>query len=119
MAEQWYSRPVFFVADLAASLNYYLDFLGFEEAWAYEEEGRKIVAQVNRGTLCEIILAQDPPRAGGSRLFIELEPEEMAAWQSEISQGEIPVTEAWWGYPVLVAQDPDGNELYFPREADE
>lgn len=113
----WYTRVVFFSADVAAALAFYEDCLGFTAAWRYEEGGKLTVAQANFSG-CEIILSLDPSRAGRSRLFISLEQNEMSTLESLIAERELPAKEGWWGYPVLEIRDPDGNELFFPREAD-
>ena len=116
--DKWYTRPVVFVTDVDAALGFYGDLLGFKQAWDYEQDGRTLVAQVNRGE-SEIILARDAERAGGSRLFISLDTEEMQAWQHEIDARSIPAQRSWWGYPVIEIRDPDGNELMFPLDESE
>ena len=112
---EWYSRPVFFVTDVVKAAGFYTNVLGFEEAWDYEENGKKIVAQMNRGN-CEIILAEGSERVGKSRLFISLEDEEMEILQKEIDAKSIDTRRTFWGYPVIEIKDPDGNELMFPVE---
>ena len=44
----WFGRPVLHVADVEASLRFYVDRLGFTMPWRYEEGGRVQVAQVER-----------------------------------------------------------------------
>ena len=111
----WYSRSVFFVADVPAAQQFYVDLLGFTEAWSFDEDGPPIVAQVNRAD-CEIILALDSGRTGPSRLFIALDEDEMATLRDEIRSKQVPHKVGWWGYPVIEICDPDGNELFFPVE---
>lgn len=111
----WYTRPVVFVRDLEVSRAFYVERLGFVPSWAHEEEGRLRVAQVARDD-CEVILAVDPERAGGARLFVSLEPDELAVLEAEIAETPIDVTRAWWGSPVIRIEDPDGNELLVPVE---
>lgn len=112
--EQWYTRPVMFVRDVAAAVKFYREVLGFEKAWDYHDKDSLLVAQINRGTKCEIILSLDPARAGLSRLFIELLPAELSAFNSEIENRKIQVENTYWGMPVVAVRDPDGNELFFP-----
>jgi catechol 2,3-dioxygenase-like lactoylglutathione lyase family enzyme len=101
----WYTRPVFFITDLPRSLHFYLDTLGFTQAWARDD-----VAQVQRGD-CEIILFLDPARAGHSRLFLELLEDELTTFKAEFQTRSIPTRETHWGYPCIEIRDPDGNEL--------
>ena len=109
---RWYARPVFFVADIHRSARVYVDSLGFVKRW-HEAEGAGTVCQVDRGE-CEIILCQDASRRDKGRLFIELTGEGRAALLRELADRSVPSRESWWGYDVVVVDDPDGNELLFP-----
>jgi len=55
----WYARPVFFRADIRAALAFYVESLGFDQAWASDEDGRTVPRQVQRGD-CEVILNWTP-----------------------------------------------------------
>jgi catechol 2,3-dioxygenase-like lactoylglutathione lyase family enzyme len=44
----WFARPVLHVKDVAASLQFYVDLLGFTSPWHYVEGFRTQVAQVDR-----------------------------------------------------------------------
>ena len=111
-AHRWYTRPVFFVADVNQALQFYLDMLGFEKAW-HVGDGKGTVCQVNHGE-CEIILCQDAKRTDKSRLFIELTPEGLVELRTQLAERSVPSTNSWWGYDVIQIHDPDGNELLFP-----
>jgi catechol 2,3-dioxygenase-like lactoylglutathione lyase family enzyme len=113
MLHRWYTRPVFFVADVHRALAFYTEKLGFVKAWPKGDEDWT-VCQVNRGE-CEIILCQDATRRDKGRLFIELTPEGLAALRLEFAERAVPTRETWWGYDTLQVDDPDGNELLFPR----
>ena len=113
-ADTWYTRPVFFVVDVTVALDFYQATLGFSLIWTHENAGSIIVAQVNRGSACEIILCKDSDRAGSSRVFIALEDAELDAWKSEINVKAIKASDTWWGYSVIEIKDPYGNELLFP-----
>lgn len=114
-AHRWYARPVFFVSDIQRSARFYVDSLGFEKRW-HEADGAGTVCQVDRGE-CEIILCQDASRRDRSRLFIELTVAGRAALLRELAERSVPTRESWWGYDVVVVDDPDGNELLFPDPA--
>lgn len=112
IAHRWYTRPVFFVADVNRALRFYVDRLGFDKSW-HEGDGAGKVCQVNHGE-CEIILCEDARRRDKARLFIELTPEGLADLRQELAERSVPSKESWWGYDVLQVDDPDGNELFFP-----
>jgi catechol 2,3-dioxygenase-like lactoylglutathione lyase family enzyme len=109
---RWYTRPVFFVADVHRAALFYVETLGFTKAW-HEGDGAGTVCQVNHGE-CEIILCQDATRRDKGRLFIELTAEALAALRQEFARRGVPTKETWWGYDTLQVDDPDGNELLFP-----
>ncbi len=109
---RWYTRPVFFVADVNRAAKFYVEMLGFTKAW-HEADGTGTVCQVNRGE-CEIILCQDLTRPDRGRLFIELSAEGLATLRREFVRRSVPTTETWWGYDTLQVEDPDGNQLFFP-----
>ncbi|HJU68448.1 MAG TPA: glyoxalase superfamily protein [Gemmatimonadaceae bacterium] len=109
---RWYTRPVFFVADVNRAIRFYVDMLGFEKGW-HEGDGAGTVCQVNHGE-CEIILCQDATRRDKARLFIELTAEGLTDLRRELVERSVPTKETWWGYDTLQIDDPDGNELFFP-----
>src|ERR1700722_11020212 len=68
----WFARPVLHVADVEASLLFYVNRLGFTSPWRYDEEGRPHVAQVERQG-CALILADTwPEKIGKGLMFISL-----------------------------------------------
>ena len=105
----WYLRTVFFVADIQRANNFYVDQLGFSKKWQ-EEEGKGTVSQVDRGG-CEIILCQDKNRKDRGRVFLELSKKGVDQLLKEVDELSIPTKRIWWGYNVLLIEDPDGNEL--------
>jgi catechol 2,3-dioxygenase-like lactoylglutathione lyase family enzyme len=123
----WFARPVLHVADVEASLDFYVNRLGFTSAWRYDENGRAHVAQVDRQG-CAIILADTwPEKIGKGLIFISLnvapETREAAiaaldALRAELEARGVAVKEGSWGYRLLVIDDPDGNQLFFnyPKE---
>lgn len=111
-AHRWYTRPVFFVADVHRAAQFYVDSLGFEKAW-HSDDGAGTVCQVNHGE-CELILCQDAARRDKGRLFIELTADGLVDFRRWCVSRGVPTTETWWGYDTLQITDPDGNELFFP-----
>jgi catechol 2,3-dioxygenase-like lactoylglutathione lyase family enzyme len=123
----WFARPVLHVTDVAASLRFYIDRLGFTSPWHYDENGKTHVAQVDRQG-CALILADTwPEKIGKGLMFISLniEPQSreaaiaaLEALRAELEARGVTVKEGSWGYRVLVVDDPDGNQLFFnyPKE---
>src|SRR5215469_2792012 len=120
--QDWFARPVLHVADVEASLRFYLDGLGFTSPWRYEEEGKTDVAQVERPG-CTLLLANRwPEKVGKGLMFISVNVEQetpeaataaLDALREEFEAKGVPVKEGWWGYRLLVVDDPDGNQLFF------
>lgn len=115
----WFGRPVLHVADVEASLRFYVDRLGFTMPWRYEEGGRVQVAQVERQG-CALILADTwPEKIGKGLTFISLNFEPQAqiaaldALRAEFEAKGVAVKDGSWGYRLLVVDDPDGNQLFF------
>src|ERR1039457_2830791 len=118
----WFARPVLHVKDVAASLRFYIDRLGFTSTWRYDEDGRVYVAQVDRQG-CSLILADTwPEKIGKGLMFISLNVEPptraaavaaLVALRAELEAKGAPVKEGSWGYRLLVVDDPDGNQLFF------
>ena len=118
----WFARPVLHVADVEASLRFYINRLGFTSPWRYDEDGTVHVAQVDRQG-CALILADTwPEKIGKGLMFISLNVEPatrdaaIAALQglrAELEAKHVLVKEGSWGYRLLVVDDPDGNQLFF------
>ena len=110
----WYARAVLHVADVDRAIDFYTGKLGFSEAWRHADNGRLLVAQVDRDG-CELILScQWPDGCGHGLIFISLTQEDFAAARAEFERNGVAVTEGHWGYRLMIIADPDGNQLYFP-----
>lgn len=48
-------------------------------------------------------------------VFIELTAEARADLRRELAERSVATKETWWGYDTIEVDDPDGNELFFPR----
>ena len=120
----WFARPVLHVSSVKVSLPFYVSRLGFTVSWRHEQEdGRVRVAQVDRGNCALILSDQWPEKVGKGLMFISLnvEPEtreaEVAALdmlRAEFEASGVAIKDSHWGYRVLVVEDPDGNQLFFP-----
>ena len=118
----WFVRPVLHVADVEASLRFYVNQLGFTSPWRYDDDGKASVAQVDRQG-CALILADNwPEKIGKTLMFISLnvEPQKreaaiaaLEALRAELESKGVPVKDGSWGYRLLVVDDPDGNQLFF------
>ncbi len=118
----WFARPVLHVTDVEASLRFYVDRLGFTSPWRFDEDGKTFVAQVDRQGCALILCSKWPEKVGKGLMFISLnvEPETreaavaaLEALRTELEALGAPVKDGWWGYRLLVVDDPDGNQLFF------
>lgn len=119
----WFARPVLHVSSLETSLRFYVDRLGFTVPWRVDDEnGRATVAQVDRQGCALILSEQWPEKVGKGLTFISLnvEPETheaavaaLDALRAELQAGGVAVRDGYWGYRLLVIDDPDGNQLFF------
>ena len=131
----WHTRPLVFVRDCRAALAFYVDKLGFSEAWRHEDKGRLLIVQVDRDGTQLILTEQWAARAGQSVMFISLNPPGLAddtpadvrfaaetaaidAAKADFEARGADVHEGLWGYRLVVIKDPDGNELWlnYPNE---
>lgn len=99
--------PILRVQNLAASIAYYVNVLGFELDW--EDEG--VFASVSRGS-CGIFLCEGGQGHTGSWVWVGVSDvdvlhEELRGRGARIRQ---PPTNFWWACEMQVA-DPDGNVL--------
>jgi catechol 2,3-dioxygenase-like lactoylglutathione lyase family enzyme len=107
------------VADVEASLRFYVNQLGFICSARYEAEGRVQVASAERQGCALLLTGHRPEKNGKGLIFISLnvEPEAQVAaldaLRAEFETRGVPVKDGWWGYRLLVVDDPDGNQLYF------
>jgi catechol 2,3-dioxygenase-like lactoylglutathione lyase family enzyme len=110
------ARTVFFVRDTPGALAFYTGALGFTQDWAYEEQGRPLVAQVSLHGMAIILNQQEGPadtRAGHGRLFVGLDDAQTVEFLKYIQVRKIEATYTEWGEPTLAIPDLDGNELFF------
>jgi catechol 2,3-dioxygenase-like lactoylglutathione lyase family enzyme len=118
----WFARPVLHVADVEASLRFYINQLGFTSPWRYDDDGRARVAQVDRQGCALILSDQWREKVGKGLMFISLNvepPSREAATaaldtlRAELEAKGVLVKDGSWGYRLLVVDDPDGNQLFF------
>ena len=123
----WFARPVLHVKDVEASLRFYGDKLGFTSSWRYDDDGKVFVAQVERQGCALILSCQWPEKIGKALMFISLNVEPatreaavaaLDALRAELEAKGAPVKDGWWGYRLIVVDDPDGNQLFFNYPAE-
>jgi hypothetical protein len=115
----WFARPVLHVTNVATSLHFYIDRLGFTSPWRYDEDGKARIAQVDRQGCALILSDMWPDKVGKGLIFISLNAEpltqvaELDALRAELEAKAVSVKEGSWGYRLLTIDDPDGNQLFF------
>jgi catechol 2,3-dioxygenase-like lactoylglutathione lyase family enzyme len=117
---EWFARPILHVADVEASVRFYVGRLGFTSPWRYGEDGRASAAQVER-LGCSLILADTwPEKIGKGLMFVSVNAETreaavvaLDALRAEFEANGVSVKDGSWGYRLLVVDDPDGNQLFF------
>lgn len=123
----WFARPVLHVADIEASLRFYIDQLGFTISWSHGEDSKLRVAQVDRQSCALILSDMWPEKTGKALMFISLNVEPQTGEAATVALDELraelesrgaSVKEGWWGYRLLVVDDPDGNQLFFNYPAE-
>jgi catechol 2,3-dioxygenase-like lactoylglutathione lyase family enzyme len=116
---KWYARPVLFVSDVDRAIAFFAGRLGFAERWRHAEDGKVLVAQVDRSGAELILCSQEPERTGRGRMFISLDFAVLEEVRSELEGRGVAVEDGHWGYRLMIVRDPDGNELYFPYPSDD
>ena len=119
----WFARAVLHVSNVEDSLGSYVGRLGFTVSWRYDSDGRAFVAEVGRQGCALILSDQWPEKIGKGLMFISLNVEPASpgggasavdALRAELEGRGVAVQEGWWGYKLLVVEDLDGNQLFFP-----
>ena len=96
------------------AIAFYTEKLGFVEGPHYAESGTILVGEVKRGDCTLLLNCQQPAKTGCGRMFISLEVEDFNALRTAFGARGAPVKAGWWGYDLMIVEDPDGNELFFP-----
>jgi uncharacterized glyoxalase superfamily protein PhnB len=120
---EWFARAVLHVSNTEASLRFYVDQLGFTVPWRVDWDAHTHIAEVDRQGTALILSDQWPDKAGKGLMFVSLNVEpatheaEVAAvdaLRAELEARGVAVKDGHWGYRLVVVEDPDGNQLYFP-----
>jgi catechol 2,3-dioxygenase-like lactoylglutathione lyase family enzyme len=111
----WYARPVFFVESVERTVAFYMEKLGFTEGPSFAEDGRLLVGQVDRRGCSILLTCQWSEKNGRGRMFISLDLEEWTGLKAEFEERGATVKDGWWGSEMMIIEDPDGNELFFPH----
>jgi predicted enzyme related to lactoylglutathione lyase len=102
------AQPIFCVADIRASIEYYVKVLGFRHDW-----GDSGFASVSRDR-CHLFLCENDQGHPGTWAWIGVNDADAFAAELRESGGKIrnPPTNYPWTYEMQV-EDPDGNVLRF------
>ena len=110
------AAPIFRVRDLAASLRYYVDVLGFKEDWRTPG-----IASVTRDRCC-IFLCEGDQTASTTWVWLSVDDAEKVHQELNATGATIrhPPTNYFWALEMQIS-DPDGNVLRLgsePREGE-
>ena len=113
---EWVSSTLIFVRDIDESISFYVDVLGFTLNMRHEDSGKALVAGVSRSDGCALLLScQWPERAGTGILYTALSADELEHLRVDLQAKGIATKDGWWGMPLVIVEDHDGNQLYFPK----
>jgi hypothetical protein len=54
-------------------------------------------------------------QVGSTIMYAALSPEEFAAWRAALAASDVTTSDGFWGKELLVVEDLDGNQLFFPH----
>lgn len=109
---------VFAVADVARTVAFYRDVLGFEERPGSDEFELPVAAELVCGPV-RVQLLQASPRGPGNapRAVLFFQTDDVAGWHAQVTaRGGQPSARArvnWLKYEVFEVRDPDGHTLWF------
>ena len=116
--DEFYTRPVFCVRDVASSIDYYCDKLGFTKGWAFGGD-KPTIAQVGRDGLDVILDAGSAiPRAAVPSV-VSMSVGDLAALHKDLQKRGARITappfavEWQEGICQFDVEDLDGNVLVF------
>ena len=106
------AQPIFCVTDLPASVEYYVNALGFKFDW-----GDEWFASVSRDR-CHLFLCNNDQGNPGAWAWIGVEDADALAAELQERGAKIrnPPTNYHWAYEMQV-EDPDGNVLRFGSDS--
>lgn len=111
----WAASTLVFVRDVDAAIRFYVDMLGFTLNMRHEHEGQALVAGVSHGDGFGLLLAsQWPDRVGTAIFYAAFGPEDFARIRADLEAKRVTTKDGWWGQPLMIVADPDGNQIYFP-----
>lgn len=111
----WTSSTLFFVRDVDTAIGFYVEVLGFTLNMRHEEKGTALVAGVSRGDGCALLLTSQWPGKVGTRiLYTALDATELAILRADLEAKRAGIKDGRWGKRLVIVEDPDGNQLYFP-----
>ncbi len=109
-------NPILNVKNVAESLAYYCNVLGFEQVFCWPRgQALPTFAQVSRGDFC-VSLAQEAQGGPGMWMYLDLASlEDLAALYQEYLEKAVkiiePPTDKPWGMREMLIEDVDGHTL--------
>lgn len=107
-----HSTPIFRVETMAVSIDYYVNRLGFQVAWDWDDP--PTFACVKRGDVA-LFLAEQDQGSPGTWLFIDVDDVDRL-YVEYLASGAVivqPPADQPWGSREMIVQDPDGHHFRF------
>lgn len=118
-AASWASSTLIFVRDVDQAIGFYVDRIGFELHMRFEDEGKALVAGISRGDGCSLLLTcQWPDKVGKAVVYTAFDAPEFERTCAELQAKGVTLGDGWWGRPLVIVEDPDGNQIWFARPDD-
>lgn len=114
----WSSSTIFFVSDAGAAADFYADKLGFTVNWRYDEDGRVPAAGVSRDDCSLLLNTQRPDRVGKGTVYLAFGEAGHDAIRADLLAKGVALKDGWWGKRLMIVEDPDGNQIWFPDPRD-
>jgi catechol 2,3-dioxygenase-like lactoylglutathione lyase family enzyme len=118
MIETWGDSTILFVSDAGAAADFFAAKLGFTVNWRYDDEGRTIAAGISRDDCSLLLNTQWPDRVGKGAIYVALGEAGYDALRADLPRKGVALKDGWWGKRLMIVEDPDGNQIWFPDPRD-
>ena len=119
MTQPWGASTIVFVSDAGAAAAFYAEKFGFTVNWRHDEDGRTWAAGISRDDCSLLLNTQRPDRVGKGALYLAFGEAGYDAIRADLLAKGVALKDGWWGKRLMIVEDPDGNQLWFPDPRDQ